>query len=84
MKKHPATWKPSKGDIVEITALDHVQDDDEYLFKCWGRVVKVTRVAISVLSWAPSDPETAVDLTNNSATQFTIVRKAIEEIRRLR
>lgn len=85
MKRLPSDWSPKKGDIVEVTALDHVAHADEaYLFMTWGRLHKITRKEVVIHSWAPADPKVHATDDENAVTTHTIVRRAIECIRRLR
>lgn len=67
--------------IVAIRFDDHVEDSDEvYEFIAYGRVAKVTRKAITVDSWAMTDPESNRDDDRENIKSFTILRRVINSI----
>lgn len=75
-----------KGDIVECIFHDHVEDGDEAInFTVWGRIVKVSKLSYKIESWAYTDAaEGERDTNPENVKTFTIVKKAILKITRLR
>lgn len=76
--------KPSVrvGDEVRITFDDHVRDADDVMeFMVYGRVVKTSRKAITVDSWALADPLGDRDEDRENIHTFTILRKVINHIK---
>lgn len=70
--------KPRKGDLVCVEFDDHVRDGDELIrFAVYGRVLNITRHAITVAVWEYADPDTPPD---DNVDRYTIARKAIADV----
>lgn len=67
-----------KGQIVQVECIDHCQEGSEPLeFTAFGRLAKITPVAICIDSWCYTDRRKPCDTNIN---RFTIVRSAIKRI----
>lgn len=75
-----------KGDIVQVTFLDHAENADKaMLFEAIGRVTKITRQEYVLHFWSyVKDIDRAVDDNKENENCFAIVRRAIESIRKLK
>jgi len=75
-----------KGDLVEIRFLDHCEDGDDAMeFIVWGRVEKCTKSSILVHSWTfAKETDGASNSNSDNIKTFTIVKKAILELRKLK
>lgn len=63
-----------KGKIYRIEFLDHVQDGSKPIkFEVFGRVAKITKTSVTLLTWGYTKRLTRDENTN----YFTIVRSAI-------
>jgi hypothetical protein len=72
--------KVRKHDIVEVHFLDHVEDGEGALpFVVWGKVDRVTKLSVRVVSWGHEDPDSkdAAECEPRTQKKFTIVRSAI-------
>ena len=70
--------KPSKGDLVRVEFDDHVRDGDELIrFIVYGRVLNITRHAITVAVWEYADPNVPPD---DNVDRYTIARKMIADV----
>ena len=79
-----AKKRPQKGDLVEITFLDHAEDGDVIRFRVHGELYDISRTAYKVRSWAyASDVDRAAGNPDNEKT-FSIVKKAVESVRVLK
>jgi hypothetical protein len=73
--------KVSVGNLVEIRFWDHHENLDEPVeYFVYGRVAKVTRLAITVHTWATIDGKPVDEDNRHNIHMFTIVRSAITEI----
>ena len=76
-----------KGDLVQVTFLDHVEDSDKdqhFTFVVWGRVRSVTKSAITVECWAYPDPaHTEGDDDRFNVKRFTILKAVITDLVKL-
>jgi len=73
---------PSKGDVVEIHFLDHVEDGEKALrFVVWGIVRRVYKRSIRIVSWAHEDMKDAAVCDEGTEKHFTIVTSAITELK---
>lgn len=73
-----------KGYVVEVHFLDHVEDGEGAMkFIVWGRVDRVSRRSLRIVSWAHEDPldPVAQDCEKGTEKTFTIVRSAITELK---
>ena len=68
-----------KGDLVEIEFWDHADGDRAFLFKIWGKLHKVTKLAYTVCVWANVNPKDPDELEERR----TIVRSAVTKIHKL-
>lgn len=76
----PAGVKP--GAVVEITFLDHVEDGNDAIeFKVWGRIRYVTKRTVTVETWAYADKNDEGDDGSVNVKAFTIVKKAMTDLR---
>jgi hypothetical protein len=75
-----------KGELVEVSFLDHVEDGDEAIeFTVWGRVDRTTRNSILIMAWAfASEVEAAKNSNHENVKTFTIVRRAITALHKLK
>jgi len=75
-----------KGDLVQITFLDHCENSNDALeFIIWGRIDRITRTAYIIASWVYNDPvEQAKDTNTDNENYYVIVRKAITNIKKLK
>jgi hypothetical protein len=70
--------KPRKGDLVRVEFDDHVRDGDELIrFAVYGRVLNITRHAITVAVWEYADSNTPPD---DNVDRYTIARKTIADV----
>lgn len=73
------------GDIVQVNFLDHVDAtgsdiaDGPMVFTAYGKVLKITKFAVTVSSWI--DPKGQID---HNTDIYVILRSTIRKIRRLR
>jgi hypothetical protein len=71
--------------VLEIHFLDHCEDGDKALaFVVWGRVDRVYKKSLRVVSWAHENPRQAKHSECGTEKTFTIVRSAITQIYQLR
>lgn len=73
--------KYRKGDIVEIEFWDHTAGTEPYLFRAWGRIKAVTKLAYVVQSWAFPDIDHEDE---DNVEQSTILRSTIQKMHKLR
>ena len=73
--------KPTKGDVVACTFLDHVEDGD-YPIQCtvYGELVKDDNLFITVRSWSVQDPDADQECNRKD---WCIVRSAIIQTKKL-
>ena len=70
------------NNIIEIQFLDHVEDGNSPIeFIVWGRVTKITKLAITVQSWSYADEK---ETDENNTKIFTILKNAITKLTILR
>lgn len=86
--KFPKSWSPRVGDIVEVRFHDHSEESHDpqegaIHFCVFGRLHKITKSVYIVHSWAYVAPDGYEEGADSNIVGFTIVRKAITEIRRL-
>lgn len=86
MPKSSRSAPVAKGDEVCIEFLDHSEDGNEALpFKVYGEVEKVTRTAITVVSWAyMNELDKLLNDNPSNEKRFCIVKKAITRVRKLK
>ncbi len=73
--------KLKRGQMLSIEFSDHVENGNHSIrFVVYGRLVSITRSALSVDSWAYAGRKHKHD---HNQTRFTIVRSAIHRIARL-
>ena len=74
-----------KGDIVEITFLDHAENSDDALeFIVYGRVMDITRYAYKIGQWIyAKELDRASNGNPDNEDYKTIVKTAITKKRRL-
>lgn len=71
----------SKGDVVEIHFLDHVEDGERALrFIVWGRIDRVYKKSLRIVSWAHEDPKDTQGSEHGTEKTFTIVKSAITKL----
>ena len=64
-----------KNQIVAVEFLDHVEDGEEPLhFVIYGRIAKVDKKSIVIVSWCYLDPNLPLDSNNK---YHTILKSAI-------
>lgn len=80
-----AAKRLNKGDIVEITFLDHAENSSDAIeFVVYGKVMNITRHAYILGSWIYTDDVArATDGNTDNENYFTIVKTAILKKRRL-
>lgn len=66
-----------KNNIVEIEFRDHARGDETLVFKVFGRVLRVTRVEVTVGVWTYSDPSERFRPDDPNVDKYTIARDAI-------
>jgi len=66
-----------KNNIVEIEFRDHARGDETLVFKVFGRVLRVTRVEVTVGVWTYSDPRERFRPDDPNVDKYTIARDAI-------
>ena len=72
---------PKWLDIVAIEFLDHVEGSDRVeRYLAYGRVVIVTKQAITIDAWATFDPEVNRENERENIKTFTLLRRVIENI----
>jgi len=65
----------SRGSIVEVHFLDHVENGDKpYEFVVYGRVAHVDRRSITVECWTYSDTR---ERDKSNVTKYVILKSAI-------
>ncbi len=73
--------KPKAGQIVECSFLDHCEDHNEPMeFTVWGRIEKVGKKHLVIVSWSYSDNKTRDDYNEK---KWVIVRSAITGLHQL-
>lgn len=72
-----------KGDLVQITFLDHAEGNDHFEFTTYGRVLSQTKDAIVVCGWQYSDLKKTVDPHDGNVIVHTILKVAITDIAKL-
>lgn len=68
-----------RGQLVEITFLDHTVGDETLEFSVWGRVLSVTSLSITIAYWdyaSPAKDRNRIGRDENTS-KHTIVRSAI-------
>lgn len=73
-----------KGDLAEITFLDHCEDpedDDALAFTIWGRVTEVAKTHYEITCWAYADGKRRAD---NNEKRFQILKSAITRTKKLK
>ena len=85
MRNKPAQ-KPSVGDLVIITFLDHAENaHDALLFEVVGRIFDITKRAYKIRCWGYiSDVDRAGDGRDDNETSYAIVKSTIESIKVLK
>lgn len=79
--------RPEKGDIVCIVFKDHCENfNDAMQFEVYGKIIGITRWAITVASWQYHDEMQRAGDSSASSNEhtFSIVKKAIDSIRYLK
>lgn len=72
---------PKKGDVVEVTFLDHAEDSRDVLpFQVWGRVVRRSKDSLTIGVWLHRD---APGCRDSNTRTFTLVKRAVLHWRRL-
>lgn len=75
--------KVRKGDIVQVTFLDHAEGSDHFEFTTYGRILSQNKDAIVICSWHYSDTKQAVDPHDSNVILHTILKVAITQIMKL-
>jgi len=75
--------KIRKGDIAQITFLDHAEGSDHFEFTTYGRVMSQTKQAIVICSWQYSDTKQPVDPHDANVIVHTILKVAITKLVKL-
>jgi hypothetical protein len=65
------------GDIVEIEFRDHAQGDETIVFCVYGRVIKRTRVDVTIGVWVYADAKYKPAANDPNVDTYTIARDAI-------
>ena len=82
-----ATKRPIQvGDVVHCTFLDHAENSKDVMtFEVFGRISSKTRWAYQIRSWGYiDDRDRERDNNESNETWFSIVKKAIIDIRVLK
>ena len=67
---------------MEIHFLDHVEDGDKAMkFVVWGRVDRVGKKCLRIVSWGHEDPVNPPPCEEGTEKTFTIVRSAITNLK---
>ena len=74
------------GDIVHCTFLDHSENSKDVMnFEVFGRLVSITQASYTIIAWGYVDPtDRARDNNDDNEVWFSIVRKAVKDIRALK
>jgi hypothetical protein len=73
-----------RGQIVEVTFLDHVQGDAKPLaIVAFGRLLAIDKTSLTIASWTYADRAIHEDPTDGALTCFTILRSTVQSLRRL-
>lgn len=77
--------KPRKGDIMQVTFLDHVEDSERnepFAFTVWGRVHSVDKKSITVASWDYADAGHTEGKESDQVNRkrFTILKSTITSL----
>jgi hypothetical protein len=75
--------KVRKGDIVQVTFLDHAEGNDHFEFTTYGRILSQNKDAIVICSWQYSDTKEPVDPHDANVILHTILKVAITRITKL-
>ena len=75
--------KVRKGDIAQITFLDHAEGNDHFEFTTYGRVLSQSKDAIVICGWQYSDIKEPVDPHDGNVIVHTILKVAITEVFKL-
>lgn len=76
------------GDVVMIEFLDHSEDgyDHALKFTTYGKVLKITKLTITIGAWTYTDPrhaETLKDFSEENEKKYTLVRSTITKLCKL-
>ena len=72
-----------KGDLAQITFLDHAEGNDHFEFTTYGRVLSQTKQVIVICGWQYSDLKRPVDPHDGNVIVHTILKVAITRIVKL-
>lgn len=72
-----------KGDLAQITFMDHAEGNDFFEFTTYGRVLSQTKHTIVICGWQYSDLRREVDPHDSNVILHTILKVAITEIVKL-
>lgn len=72
-----------KGDIIQITFLDHAEGNDHFEFTTFGRVLSQNKQAIVVCNWEYADTKQPADPHDSNVIMHTILKVAITRIVKL-
>jgi len=75
--------KIRKGDIAQITFLDHTAGNEHYEFTTYGRVISQNDKAIVICAWTYADTKEPVDHTDSNVIVHTILKVAITKLVKL-
>ena len=73
-----------RGQIVEVTFLDHVEGDGVPLeFVVFGRLLSIDQTSLTVASWTYSSPRAKQCPADPNIKSFTILRSTVKSLHRL-
>lgn len=77
------------GDLVSLKFWDHSDGDEAFLFRAFGRIVRIEPEFYVLRTWEYADPRhEAEDIKSGAFAEnvddFAIVRSTIREIKKLR
>jgi hypothetical protein len=73
-----------KDDLVEVEFWDHSSGHEPYHFRVWGRVQKVTKKFVRIMTWDWVDNANVNYVTDENVEGFSILKSCITKVRRLR
>lgn len=76
--------KLRRGQVLQVTFLDHVQGHGEPLeLVAFGRLLRFDRLSLTILSWTQADPSIEQDPADGNNVSFTILRSTVKSLKRL-
>ena len=74
-----------RGQIVEVTFLDHVEGGGVPLeFTVFGRLLTIDRTSLTIGSWIYADRRQKQDPRDRNIASFTILRSTVKSLHQLK